>query len=317
MSLESLELIPRSGTKGGTVLVGVILSLTVHTTIVALIATQYLRGSQEVVQTPIRYVELSSSLPRQTPQHLEAPGPEAPSAPQTAPLSNLNRRASTPSPTGERPTTRPGDGSGLYTPPSPAAAASREAAPARQQAATSAGERSTAGSETASAADARRLADAFQVPKPAAAAEGSGIDWRSAIREAGKVASLGIPGAAASGGEEGFAESGPLSFETQWYPWGDYADSMVRKIRFHWYENMPPLIRMGMKGMVAIQFTIQRSGAITDVTIIRSSGIPPYDNAAKRAIELSSPLAALPRDFPNASERVTCQFYYNMTPPPR
>jgi len=92
---------------------------------------------------------------------------------------------------------------------------------------------------------------------------------------------------------------------------------MVRRIRRNWYANMPPLIRMGMKGVVTIQFTIQRSGTLTDITVVKSSEVPPYDYAAKKALELSSPLQPLPADFPNRSERVTAQFYYNLHPKPR
>ena len=69
--------------------------------------------------------------------------------------------------------------------------------------------------------------------------------------------------------------------------------------------------------VVTIRFTIQRSGAITDITILNGSGVPPFDFAAKKAIELSSPLNPLPKDFPNNSERVTCMFYYNLEPPSR
>ena len=58
-------------------------------------------------------------------------------------------------------------------------------------------------------------------------------------------------------------------------------------------------------------------GSITNLTILNSSGIPPYDFAAKKAIELSSPLNPLPKDFPNPSERVTCMFFYNQEPPTR
>ena len=144
------------------------------------------------------------------------------------------------------------------------------------------------------------------------------MDWRNAIREVGKVASLGGDGIDLSqitGGDKGYAEQGPLSFETQWYDWGDYAQSMVSRIRVNWYANMPQIIRTGMKGVVTIRFTIHRDGRISDVTILQTSGVPPYDQAAKKAIELSSPLKPLPRDFPKPYERVTAMFYYNMEIP--
>lgn len=141
------------------------------------------------------------------------------------------------------------------------------------------------------------------------------VDWSAAIQNAGKVATLGGADLGSYGGEEAFAESGPVSFETQWYEWGDYATGMIRRIRYHWYENMPALVRMGMKGVVVIRFTIQRDGTITDVEMLQSSTHPPFDFAAKKAIALSSPLRPLPADFPKQTERVTVGFYYNLRPP--
>ncbi|HEX3580800.1 MAG TPA: energy transducer TonB, partial [Thermoanaerobaculia bacterium] len=122
----------------------------------------------------------------------------------------------------------------------------------------------------------------------------------------------------AAGGEKGYtADAGPLSFETQWFDWGDYAESMVSKIRINWYGIMPDLIKTGLKGVVTIRFTIHRDGRISDITILKSSGVPPYDNAASKALEASSPLKQLPADFPKDSERVTAMFYYNMEIPGR
>jgi len=154
----------------------------------------------------------------------------------------------------------------------------------------------------------------------ASAAKGQ-IDWHNAIREVGKIASIGTGQQSLdlgnAGGEKGFAESGPLSFETQWYDWGEYAESMVSRIRVNWYNNMPQLLQTGLKGVVTIRFTIQRDGRLTDITTLSSSTVPPYDFAARKAIELSSPLNPLPKDFPNATERVTCMFFYNQEPPTR
>ena len=83
----------------------------------------------------------------------------------------------------------------------------------------------------------------------------AGVNWRTAIKEAAQVASIaggdGID-LRGAGGEKGFAEAGPLSFETQWYDWGDYAQSMVSRIRVNWYANMPQIIRTGMKGVVTV-----------------------------------------------------------------
>jgi TonB family protein len=152
-------------------------------------------------------------------------------------------------------------------------------------------------------------------PATTISASPQAIDWNSAIREAARSPRGGAGGRV--GGETGFAESGPISFETQWYDWGPYAAAMVAKIRLHWYQNMPEIIRLGLKGVVIIRFTIQRDGRITDITTLQSSGVPPFDFAAAKAIELASPLSPLPSDFPEPDERVTAAFYYNLEPPGR
>jgi TonB family protein len=282
----------------------------------ALILVLFLRGyrpaaSVETRDTPmVRYVELIRNNPR---EFVEAPGPKTDRAPINAPWSDANRRASGPNPTGDRPTKRPGDGTGLYTPPVPEM---RRGTPAPQQQAQAA---APAQAPAATAADSSSRIPPLRTSEASSLAS-TGINWGSAIREAAKVASISgqnmdLSGVAGSGGEQGTFEQGPLSFETQWYDWGEYAQSMVSRIRINWYGQMPPLIRTGLKGVVTIRFTIQRDGRITDVTLLESSTAPPYDFAARKAIELSTPLNPLPKDFPNANERVVARFYYNSKPP--
>lgn len=281
-----------------------LVSVVLHTIFMVYIIRHYRPITEADKTTPIaRYVELI----RQNPQFTEAPGRKAESAPLNAPFSDANRRASTPTPNGQKPTARPGEG-GFYVP--AMKSGSDDAEQAKRAAA--------AESELSAASAANQPTFAY---RPAQANAAGGINWRSAIREVGKIASIGTGqqgmDLGAQGGEKGFAESGPLSFETQWYDWGEYAQSMVSRIRVNWYNNMPQLIQTGLKGVVTIRFTIQRDGRITDVTILSSSGAPPYDFAAKKAIELSSPLNPLPKDFPNPSERVTAMFFYNQEPPAR
>ena len=278
-----------------------------------------------------RYVELMQQNPQaqQKPRDfVEAPGAETERAPMTAPFSDKNRKASIPEPTGDTPTTRPGDGSGLFTPPAdpaPRAPQRANAPPAArqpQQQQQQAQQQQTQSAPSSLASNNTAPSDAavtYREPVKASAAA-STVDWNSAIREVGKVASLGGGDGIdldRIGGERGTAEQGPLSFETQWYDWGNYAQSMVSRIRVNWYGNMPQIIRSGMKGVVTIRFTIHRDGRISDIQILESSTVPPYDFAARKAIELSSPLNPLPKDFPKQTERVTAIFYYNTEMPGR
>jgi TonB family protein len=268
----------------------------------------------------MQYVELIQQNPQQQ-KFTESPGPAIDKAPLNAPLSDANRKASMPEPTGPNPTKRPGiDDSAIYTPrmPPPTPRQTQQA-----QAAQQAQQPSVAQPGAAQSSDAKPMQsapnDTFAYretvnPNKASAAASAQVDWRNAIREVkgpmgggGGGPDFGEPG----GGERGSAEQGPISFETAWYDWGPYAQSMVSKIRVNWYANMPQLIRTGISGVVTIRFTIQRDGRITDIAVMNSSGHPPYDFAARKAIELSSPLAPLPADFPNPNERVTAMFYYN------
>lgn len=294
----------------------IVVSIIVHVILMYAFLRAYRPAAEVKKEGPIaRYVELMKQNPQ---QFTESPGQKLDQAPSpSAPLSDGNRRASAPEATGDIPTTRPGDGSGAYTPPQGSRTPPMQAQPQVMQDA----------ARPQQAMQPSRSDDGFRQPSPdsystptqrAVQASAASVDWRDAIRQIGRSSSGGIQGADlgnAAGGEKGSADTGPLSFESQWYDWGDYAQSMVSKIRVNWYGNMPQLIRTGMKGVVTIRFTIHRDGQISDVTILESSGVPPYDYAAKKAIELSSPLAALPKDFPNSTERVTCMFYYNMDIP--
>jgi TonB family protein len=328
---EPLNLTIPEQKKAGGLSVSVIVSFVLHGGLLWWFVHAYHPISQSSQNVPIsRYVELIKQNPSQ--EFVEAPGRKLERAPMNAPLSDGNRRASIPEPTGTTPTRRPGDGGGLFNPPRgeatprmaqqpPMQAAPRQRPSQAQNAA------ANAYPEATSLANPNANNDAFsyresrtQPAQQQASAMAAAIDWKSAIREAGKPANIGSPDGidnATLGGEKGLAEQGPLSFETQWYDWGDYAQSMVSRIRVNWYANMPPLFRTGIPGVVTIRFTIQRDGQITDVTILQTSGHPPYDQAAKKAIEQSSPLKPLPADFPNPTERVTVMFYYNKEIPSR
>ncbi len=322
-----LVVVTEEKSKTGGLSIAVIFSLVLHSTFIVWFLTRPQAITPVDVSRPmVRYVELlKQNEPR---EFVEAPGQESQKkAPLTAPLSDKNRTASMPEPTGATPTTRPGDGSSrIYTPPVDPRPRAQQQVRAQQPQQAQQAQRGQQGnpSETALTApqtvDSARAAAAsnetFAYREPAKASAAA-IDWRSAVKSVrgpiggGDGIDLGNVG----GGERGYAEQGPLSFETSWYNWGDYAQSMVSRIRVNWYANMPQLIRTGIAGVVTIRFTIQRDGRITDVAIIKSSGHPPYDFAARKAIELSSPLNALPKDFPNPNERVTAMFYYNQQIP--
>jgi TonB family protein len=304
--------------KTGGLSIATVVSLILHSALVVWFVTRPEPVKTAETHEPlVRYVQLlKKNEPDRKKEFVEAPGPEASKkAPLTAPLSNRNRQASMPEPTGPTPTNRPGDGRGLYTPqarPQPRGPQQADQAQAQQPQQAAAPSKGLDAPQTADRARATAASNetfVYREPTQASAT----VDLRAAAKAfrgpigGGEGLDLGNAG----GGDKGYAEQGPLSFETQWYDWGDYAQSMVSRIRVNWYANMPQLIRTGIAGVVTIRFTIQRDGRITDVILVNSSGHPPYDFAARKAIELSSPLNPLPQDFPNPNERVTAMFYYN------
>ena len=321
MQEERFDLIVEEDERPGGVPYSVVVSVVLHVAfIIFLIKNMHPVASANIPAPIVHYVELMRQNPQ---QFTEAPGQKIKMKPNAgAAMSDANRKAASPEPTGDKLTTRPGDGSTLYSPPTqrrgaPPAPQQQQQQPTPQQA--------QAAAEAAQAAmmapQAQTSASQFHQPvqKLASAAP---VNWNNAIRDVAKSRAVGngegFDLGQATGGEKGYtAEAGPLSFETQWFDWGDYAESMVSKIRINWYGIMPDLIKTGLKGVVTIRFTIHRDGRISDITILKSSGVPPYDNAAQKALEASSPLKPLPADFPKDSERVTAMFYYNMEIPGR
>lgn len=251
------------------------------------------------VEEPLRYVEFVSRQP-ETPRVIEGVGAPVESAPRPdAPLSNANRVARAPEPSS-------GPRERLAGSPSNSAPAAAPSQTRSEQQPQSTPQQKAPADQVAPQRPDNQLT--YQVAKATTAPQ---VDWKAALRSISGAAEPARSGGGPDG-EAGFAEAGPISFESQWYDWGNYADHMIRRIKLHWHANMPAIIRVGVKGVVTLRFTIERNGTISEVVVVESSGVPPYDFAAKKAVELSSKLNPLPADFPGARERVTARFFYNM-----
>jgi len=160
--------------------------------------------------------------------------------------------------------------------------------------------------------------DAYLVPPPGPRQEGaaekkplSGLD-RAIGQAARETIGHGERGAGFSNPEGGFVDTGPVSFETSWYDWGDYAEAMVRRIKLHW--DVPR--DAWFKGRVMIRFSIHADGRVSDVEILRPSQNPAYTFAAQQAILTSDPFRPLPKDLlasvPGKDrERIIVTFFYN------
>src|SRR5262249_39673968 len=91
------------------------------------------------------------------------------------------------------------------------------------------------------------------------------------------------------------------------YSW--YVQAMVRKISQNWLKGLVDS-RVERAPKVFVTFDIQRDGAITNVEIKQSSGIPTLDRSAQRALMATRQLDPLPKDYLGSTVKVTFYFEY-------
>jgi len=86
-------------------------------------------------------------------------------------------------------------------------------------------------------------------------------------------------------------------------PWASRAVEAIQK---NW--DIPPSRPASPEAAVEIVIVLQKSGQISDLEVVASSMDRAFDQAARFAIELSSPLPPLPDDFPAASLEISLVF---------
>lgn len=84
----------------------------------------------------------------------------------------------------------------------------------------------------------------------------------------------------------------------------DYLVTMTERIRANWN------FRQEVSGNVLIRFTIERSGALTDIQVEKGTGYPALDLSAQRAVYMTRQLPPLPAQFPNPTLTVHLNFNY-------
>ena len=116
----------------------------------------------------------------------------------------------------------------------------------------------------------------------------------------------------------GFGMDRNLMFESSDYDWSDYTRQIYMAIWRAWhnrlYQTTPAFDRWAferqsslLEHQVLIQFTIQRTGEVTDIMIVTRSGCVPLDQSGADAMA-EVILPRLPDDFPRDQERVRGRF---------
>lgn len=152
---------------------------------------------------------------------------------------------------------------------------------------------------------------------PFAAAMSAG----SAIQQAARATANGRGAVGGAGGDYGVAPrtnanvQGGLEVlsDTQGVDFGPYLERIVFIVKRNWYNvipqsAMPPILR---KGVVSIDFAIQKDGKLAGMKLVGQSGDVSLDRAAWSGITASNPFPPLPSQFTGGYLALRFHFLYN------
>jgi TonB family protein len=90
-------------------------------------------------------------------------------------------------------------------------------------------------------------------------------------------------------------------------PW---AEKVLEKIEKNWIID--PARSQDLKRTVGVSVTITKSGDISSVEVIKSSGVQWLDLSAVNAVQRSIPLPGLPIMYPSKFIIITIEFEYDV-----
>jgi len=92
-----------------------------------------------------------------------------------------------------------------------------------------------------------------------------------------------------------------------------YLMQILASVKRNWFAILPTSAKLGLRGKVAIQFSISRDGRVPKLVIAAGSGSEALDRAAVSAISASNPFPPLPGEF--KGDRVVLQFNFDYNMP--
>ena len=91
-----------------------------------------------------------------------------------------------------------------------------------------------------------------------------------------------------------------------------YLTQVLAAVRRNWMAVIPESGRMGRRGLVQVQFSIDRAGRVPKLVIATPSGTEAFDRAAVAGVSASNPFPPLPADFKGEQIRLQLSFAYNI-----
>ena len=90
-----------------------------------------------------------------------------------------------------------------------------------------------------------------------------------------------------------------------------YLIRILALVRQNWFSVIPESARLGNRGVVLLQFIVDRSGQVPKLVIATPSGSESLDRAAVASISASVPLPPLPSEYKGQQIRLQFAFKYN------
>ncbi len=107
------------------------------------------------------------------------------------------------------------------------------------------------------------------------------------------------------------AKKDAVTLDTDDLMYTSYLQGLKRRIELIW--KYPETARRdGLQGSLIMRFSIGKSGKLESVEIVRSSGYPMLDEAAKQALEDANPYNPLPDNWHKTSFTITGTFIYKI-----
>jgi TonB family protein len=91
-----------------------------------------------------------------------------------------------------------------------------------------------------------------------------------------------------------------------------YLTRILALVRRNWFAVIPESARLGNRGVVLLQFIIDRDGQVPKLVIATPSGSESLDRAAVAGISASVPFPPLPSDYKGREIRLQFAFKYNV-----
>jgi TonB family protein len=99
-----------------------------------------------------------------------------------------------------------------------------------------------------------------------------------------------------------------IQFDSKGVDFGPWLRRFEARVRRNWYI---PTAAESLRGHVSITFNVHRNGALTELQIVKVSGVDSFDSAAFNALRLSNPVEPLPAAYPDNQAFFTVTFFYN------